>query len=454
MATQSSSSANFVGQVLDERYRLESVLGTGGMGAVYLARDLKTDAVLAIKLLHQLGPGTEDQHQRFFDEALNIGQLFHPNIVQVIGFNKDKDGRPFMIMELLRGKDLYDVLEERGKLPLQKALEIVGQVGSALHAAHNIGVAHRDIKPSNIFLARKGNSEGEEVEVVKVVDFGLSKEVDNEAMRRTARGIIVGTLEYASPEATTGDSSLVDFQSDQWALAVVTYRMLSGKLPFAGENVFKLISAIREQHPVPLRRHAPELPEHVIAAIERAMAKDKEKRFDSVQDFVRALNGLPSLSKSLSNAGDSRIGKGGRRSSRPSISAAESAADLSSASRQIEKKPESSSWRRLLLGLFAAVVVLSVLTAVLWYRQVPHGAKPPAAKAPAVPSEIQTPPVVTPPIVEAIPAPAVPATPSASAALAADEKPLDAGVVSKAHPAWPQHAGSPSPPLRLSGPNG
>jgi serine/threonine protein kinase len=148
MATIPSISASFIGRVLADRYRLDSVLGSGGMGAVYQARDLQTDATLAIKLLHQLDQGADDHHQRFFDEALIIGQLFHPNIVQVIGFDKDKDGRPFLIMELLRGKDLYDVLEERKKLPLEKTLEIVRQVGSALHAAHTLGVAHRDIKPS------------------------------------------------------------------------------------------------------------------------------------------------------------------------------------------------------------------------------------------------------------------------------------------------------------------
>ena len=149
MGTIPSLSASFIGKVLADRYRLDLVLGTGGMGAVYQARDLQTDSTLAVKLIHQLGPGSEDHHQRFFDEALIIGQLFHPNIVQVIGFDKDADGRPFLIMELLRGKDLYDVLEERTKLPLEKTLEITRQVGSALHAAHQLGVAHRDIKPSS-----------------------------------------------------------------------------------------------------------------------------------------------------------------------------------------------------------------------------------------------------------------------------------------------------------------
>lgn len=351
-----AAAASFIGQVLSGRYRLDAVLGTGGMGAVYQARDLQADAVLAIKLLHQLGPDSEDHQQRFFDEALIIGELFHPNIVQVIGIDKDKDGRPFMMMELLRGKDLYGVLEEREKLPLQKTLEIVRQVGSALHAAHSIGIAHRDIKPSNIFLARQKNSDGEEAEVVKVVDFGLSKVIDSNQMQRTARGIILGTLEYASPESTLGDSSQVDFRADQWALAVMTYRMLSGKLPFTAADIFKLIGVIREGQPIPLRSCVPDVPDHVVAAIDRAMSKDKEKRFESIQDFVRALDGLPLLSQSLSAADLSRVGKGGRRSSRSIIPT-----EAPPSPARIPRR-----WRRVLVGLFVGIAVLAILIFALW----------------------------------------------------------------------------------------
>lgn len=390
-----AAAASFIGQVLIGRYRLDAVLGTGGMGAVYQARDIQTDAVLAIKLLHQIGPDSEDHQQRFFDEALIIGELFHPNIVQVIGFDKDKDGRPFMMMELLRGKDLYKVLEEREKLPLQKTLEIVRQVGSALHAAHSIGIAHRDIKPSNIFLARQKNSDGEEAEVVKVVDFGLSKVIDSNQMQRTARGIILGTLEYAAPEATLGDSSQVDFRADQWALAVMTYRMLSGKLPFTAPDTFKLIGVIREGQPVPLRSCAPDVPDHVVAAIDRAMTKDKEKRFESIQDFVRALDGLPLLSQSLSAADLLRVGKGGRRSSRSIIPIA--------APPSPAKIPRR--WQRVLAGLFVAIAVLAILTFALWRIRIERARL--TRPAPPLPPE-STPTVVHPPPSTAAPTQAAP----------------------------------------------
>lgn len=308
MSTPSSTASSFVGRVLADRYQIESVIGTGGMGAVYRARDQQRDVIVAIKVIHQLGPGTEEHHRRFFDEALIIGELFHPNIVQVIGFDREKDGTPFLIMELLRGKDLYDTLQEKGQLPLSKVLEIVRQVGSALHAAHNLGVAHRDIKPSNIFLSRQASSDGTETEVVKVVDFGLSKNIDDPAMRSTARGIILGTVEYVSPEGTTGESEHVDFHSDQWALAVVTYRMLTGKLPFEGKSPLQILAAIQKQPAPSIKSLVPDLPDYVATAIERAMAKEKKRRFDTVQDFVRALQGLPPLSQSLSTAADARGG--------------------------------------------------------------------------------------------------------------------------------------------------
>lgn len=368
MGTIPSLSASFIGKVLADRYRLDLVLGTGGMGAVYQARDLQTDSTLAVKLIHQLGPGSEDHHQRFFDEALIIGQLFHPNIVQVIGFDKDADGRPFLIMELLRGKDLYDVLEERTKLPLEKTLEITRQVGSALHAAHQLGVAHRDIKPSNIFLSRQRNSDGEEVEVIKVVDFGLSKEIDNKMGRRTAPGIILGTVEYVSPEGTTGESEQVDFRSDQWSLAVVAYRMLSGKLPFAGKNLPGLLNAIRHEQPVPLSSHVPEVPAHVVAAIERAMAKEKSQRFESIQDFIRALSGLPVLSQALGGATDgSRVGLSGRRpASSANIAPLPPEAAPAKAPSSAETRPMQS--RKMLVGMIGLLIVLMLATIPLWLK--------------------------------------------------------------------------------------
>ena len=282
------------GSVLADRYALEDVLGKGSMGAVYRAFDQKLRQPCAVKVLHRLVDEQDEHYGRFATEAAAITQLFHPNIVQVREFGQDKRGVPFLVMEFLRGRDLYSLLQERTRLSLLQTLDILRQVGSALHCAHSQGIVHRDIKPKNIFLSRQINAYGDEFEVVKVVDFGLSKFIGRSARNETGLGTILGTPQYLSPEATLGVSSAVDYRTDQWALGVMAYRMLSGRLPFDHDDMLSLLLAIRERPPAPLARLVPDLPAHVDAAIRRALSKKKEDRFATVQDFVRALDGLPS----------------------------------------------------------------------------------------------------------------------------------------------------------------
>lgn len=290
------------GQVLAERYQLQEVLGKGSMGAVYRAMDRTLRQPCAVKVLHRLVDSQDELFGRFVTEAAAITQLFHPNIVQVREFGQER-GAPFLVMEFLRGRDLYSVLQERTRLSLMQTLDILRQVGSALHCAHTQGIVHRDIKPKNIFLARQTNAYGDDFEVVKVVDFGLSKFLGRKCRNETNQGTILGTPEYLSPEATLGLPSGVDYRTDQWALGVMAYRMLSGRLPFDSDDMVTLLLAIRDRQPAPLSRLVPELPAHVDAAIRRAMAKKKEDRFATVQDFVRALDGLPSASLALQPQG-------------------------------------------------------------------------------------------------------------------------------------------------------
>jgi serine/threonine protein kinase len=290
------------GQVLAERYQLEEVLGKGSMGAVYRAMDRTLRQPCAVKVLHRLVDSQDEQYGRFVTEAAAITQLFHPNIVQVREFGQER-GAPFLVMEFLRGRDLYSVLQERTRLSLMQTLDILRQVGSALHCAHTQGIVHRDIKPKNIFLARQTNAYGDDFEVVKVVDFGLSKFLGRKCRNETNQGTILGTPEYLSPEATLGLPSAVDYRTDQWALGIMAYRMLSGRLPFDSDDMVTLLLEIRDRQPAPLSRLVPELPAHVDAAIRRAMAKKKEDRFATVQDFVRALDGLPSASLALQPQG-------------------------------------------------------------------------------------------------------------------------------------------------------
>ncbi len=293
-----------IGRVLAGRYRVEDVLGRGAMGSVYRAVDQESNRVCAIKLMHQFATLDDRAYLRFVHEAQIVAQLYHPNIVEVWGFDRDEDGTPILAMELLRGQDLHSFLIGEGRLPLPRVLEILRAVGGALHAAHSAGVLHRDIKPKNIFLSRQKNSKGEEIEVVKVVDFGLSKVLGMHHANETAPGTILGTAEYVAPETTLGMPELIDFRADQWALGVVAYRLLAGRLPFDGSDVISLLLNIRQAQPRPLRQLVSGIPEHVLAAVERTMAKNKDERFDSVQDFLRALDGLPPVGHLLSKSSD------------------------------------------------------------------------------------------------------------------------------------------------------
>jgi len=317
-----------VGRVLAGRYHIEGVLGRGAMGSVYRARDTQTNRVCAIKLMAQFASLDEGAYLRFIQEAQIVAQLYHPNIVQVYGFDRDEDGTPILAMELLEGDDLHTLLYDQPRMPLERTLEILRAVGQALHAAHSVGVLHRDIKPKNIFVAKQKNSRGEVHEVVKVVDFGLSKVLGGQSANETAPGIILGTAEYISPEGTLGMPEMLDFRADQWALGVVAYRLLSGRLPFEGNDPLSLLLAIRKTTPKPLRELVSDAPEHVLAAIERAMAKNKEDRFDTVQDFLRALDGLPPIGLVLSRSSDGVPALTGMEFSRRSGSASSMSGSL------------------------------------------------------------------------------------------------------------------------------
>lgn len=277
-------------RLLCGRYQLDAVIGRGAMGMVYRAHDLRTGASCAIKMLSQTQD--EDAYQRFATEATVISQLFHPNIVEIREFRRDESGAPFLVMELLTGVDLHNYLQYHRSLPLDRTQEIVRQVASALHAIHSAGIVHRDVKAKNIFLSQKTGRDGALFEEVKLVDFGLSKIIGH-PQQQTAVGIILGTPEYLAPEATHGRSSWVDSRADQWSLAAVAYRMLSGRLPFEDPDgdVIKLLLNIRCQATPSLHRFTPALPHYVVSSIERALCKNKQDRFPSILEFSRAFCG-------------------------------------------------------------------------------------------------------------------------------------------------------------------
>ncbi|GMU02024.1 hypothetical protein KH5H1_61440 [Corallococcus caeni] len=280
------------GRILRATYEIGTVLGKGGMGAVFLARHLRLPGKqVAIKVLHGAEALSEEVAVRFRREAEIASRLGHPNIVEVLDFDTLEDGTPFMVMEYLRGEGLSRRLRKQKQLPLEEVLSIARQMGAALQAAHRAGVVHRDLKPGNVFLVptEAGGVVGERV---KLLDFGISKLVDSRTVQ-TLDSVLMGTPQYMAPEQAMGQNSNVDARTDLFAFGCIVYEMLAGRPPYSGDNIAELIYQIVHLEPPPLLSLAPGTPPHVVAAITRAMAKKPEDRYPDVGSFILELTGSP-----------------------------------------------------------------------------------------------------------------------------------------------------------------
>ena len=265
---------------LADRYALDRDLGRGGMASVVLARDLKTDEMVALKVLHA-ELGSTVGADRFKREIRVAAQLKHPNILGILDSGETANGQLWFTMPFVEGENVYERLQREQQLPPSEALRITLAAASALAYAHAHGVVHRDIKPDNIMLA------GDEV---LVADFGVARAVSEVAEKLTATGMIVGTPTYMSPEQASGDKA-IDGRSDIFALGCVAYEMLAGEPPFKGPNPQATLMRRFMGPPRPLRPMV-QIPEHMEAAIVRALAKDPAERFASAAEFASGLAGL------------------------------------------------------------------------------------------------------------------------------------------------------------------
>jgi serine/threonine-protein kinase len=236
------------GDVIAEKYELVKELAAGGMGSLWVARNLALDAEVALKLV-RAEVATKELEERFLFEARILARLRHPNIVRVFDFGRSSRGDPFIVMELLIGETLGRVLERQHRLPATDALRLLLPIADALATAHQKDIVHRDIKPENVFLA-----EDEGRLQPKILDFGIAKLAvhgpNTEERRLTQTGVIVGSPEYLSPEQARGLEE-VDHRSDIWSLSVVIYETVTGELPFDGKNYHALLRSIIEGEPNP-----------------------------------------------------------------------------------------------------------------------------------------------------------------------------------------------------------
>ena len=272
-------------------YRIESLIGAGGMGEVYLARDERLGRKVALKLLPERLTADETQLSRFKTEARMASALNHPNILTVYEIGAEGD-RQFIATEFIEGMTLRASLA-RGKMNLHDALEIAVQVASALAAAHETGIVHRDIKPENIMLRPDGYA--------KVLDFGIAKlaeqtepapraEGPRSAPGQTQSGLVLGTAHYMSPEQALGKT--VDARTDIWSFGVVLYEMLAGRPPFEGETRSDCIASVRKTEPPPLAFQAPKLPARLEQIVRKALRKDKAQRYQSAEEMLSDLRAV------------------------------------------------------------------------------------------------------------------------------------------------------------------
>jgi len=260
------------------RYEIIRELGRGAMGTVYLGRDPLINREVVIKTLRHQEASDEQEAEaksRFFREAEALGKLSHPNIVAVFDVG-DCEGTIYMAMELLDGSDLIPYCKKNNILPVPDIIRIISAAAAALHFAHENGVVHRDIKPGNIQILKKGD--------VKILDFGIARVVETS---KTHTGIIIGSPSYMSPEQVEGQK--LDGRSDIFSLGAVFYELLSGERPFKGDSLTSLLHQITNVQPTPIKTLCPSVPNSCVAVIEKALAKDKEKRYQSGMEMANDL---------------------------------------------------------------------------------------------------------------------------------------------------------------------
>ncbi|MGH3001969.1 MAG: protein kinase domain-containing protein, partial [Gaiellaceae bacterium] len=267
-----------VGEILSGRYELEELVGTGGMSSVYRAHDSLLDRTVALKVLHQQYTADEGYVERFRREARSVATLSHPNVVTVID-RGEHEGRQFIVFEYVDGENLKQLIVRRGPAPVTMALELGVQVARGLSFAHQQGLVHRDVKPQNVLL--NGNGEA------KVTDFGIARSLDvKHGMTQT--GTVLGTSDYIAPEQAQGQQ--VGEHTDVYSLGVVMYELLTGEVPFPGENFVAVAMRHINEPPPPIRDRRPDVPPRLEEAIQRAMAKDPDDRFPTMRDFCQELD--------------------------------------------------------------------------------------------------------------------------------------------------------------------
>ncbi len=272
------------GQVLAGKYRVERVLGRGGMGVVVEAHHIQLDERVAIKFLLPEAVANQEAVARFLREARAAIKIKGHHVARITDVGTLDSGAPYMVMEYLQGQDLAGIVAEHGALPVEQAVDLVVQTCEAIAEAHVLGIVHRDLKPANLFCVRGPDG----LPTIKVLDFGISKMTTADGLDVTRTTALLGSPLYMSPEQMTS-AKTVDSRADIWALGVVLYELLAGRPPFDGETLPELSVRIATEAPLPLRNFRPDLPDGVEAIVFRCLEKNRDQRYGNVAELATAL---------------------------------------------------------------------------------------------------------------------------------------------------------------------
>jgi eukaryotic-like serine/threonine-protein kinase len=447
----------FVGAILAGRYRLEEVVGYGGMGSVWRATHTGLGEQVAVKLVSANFARSKEALRRFDTEAKSAAKLRSRHVPHVFDNGVLEDGTPYLVMELLRGESLAARLGRHGVVPLPETVSILEQCCRALTRAHSLGIVHRDIKPENVYLAQSVDDDGY---IVKVLDFGIAKvtsSLSDDGRSSTRTGTLLGTPLYMSPEQARGLRT-IDSRTDLYSLGLVTFTMLTGRLPFSGETLGDLLLQICSEPLPKLRAAAPALPPAMEDWFQKACARQPDDRYPTAQAFIEALRvaaGISRRSDSFAERNPSLPGLAAGLTG-PEAATLDPAGPLPSTTTATTMAADPARTRRTrwvwvvasgILGLAVAPVVVLVT----------HGRSAPNA-TPSSQSETSSGMVTTPPQREGgagvsivpIASPSVPAPSSLPSAITAppnDEKP----AVNSWRPP-PRPTGGTAPPVPVAKP--
>jgi serine/threonine protein kinase len=409
------SGDELVGQVLNDRYRIDERISEGGMGTVYRATHVLMDKRVAIKVLHPSLAADDKIVARFSREARAASRISHPHALNVTDFGESEAGVVFLVMEYLDGKTLKEVIQADGPMPLPRVVEIINQVAGALDSAHKEGVVHRDLKSDNIMLIEAPNGS----DWAKVLDFGIAKikePVGGTDPALTAPNLIIGTPQYMSPEQCS-QASEIDSRSDIYSLGIIIYEMLTGHVPFTGDSPTAIMMKQLQEPPPSVMEERDDLPPQVGMVITSALAKRPEDRFQSAGELSEALalaaNGKavetalaaaatnPASASSETNRivvpTDSNEAPRNTReneldeqtviSARPAAAAYETRAARTT---QVAEPPRSNPWRIVIPALAGLLVLVGVIYAITYKGS---SAEPSANQSPALTADPNSKPV-------------------------------------------------------------